>query len=140
MDDKLLNEFIYESKKFISIVKLTDIEISEIQSSITDNFGIDVSRNWCWESISVEHKTIEYGKEDGLKKIKELLNKDVTVLLVVTDEETPPWFGFKGKLFDFIEVLKKLRYFEFFIIDEKCLWIIFDTHHNSFIITSNCEG
>lgn len=135
MDNELVNEFNTESKNFNSIVSLPDLEITKIQKSIKDEFGIDINRNWCWESIGADHKTLEYGKEDGLNKIKELLDEDTTVKLIITDEEVPPWFGYKGKLADLIEVLKKIRYFEFFIVDEKCSWIIFDTHHNTLVFT-----
>ncbi|MGD8595150.1 MAG: hypothetical protein PVF82_20150 [Gammaproteobacteria bacterium] len=135
MDDELLNEFYTESQKYPSITRLSDSEISEIQDSIQEKFKVDIDRTWCWENIGVIHKTIEYGEEDGLEKIIELLNNNITVKIVVTDENVPPWFGFKGKLFDIIEVLHNLKYFEYFIIDEKCSWIIFDTHHNTLIFT-----
>ena len=135
MDSELLDEFnsVLRSKDFDSINELSDSELSDIQVSIKNKFKVDVNRVWCWDSIGVQSKTVEYGEKDGLIEIKNFFGGDINVKIVVTDEETPPWFGFKGKLFDILDVLRNVRYTEFFLINDNCSWIIFDTHHNSLV-------
>jgi len=133
MDKKLLCDFESELKTKPQITKLDDSELDIIQKNINTEFKIDLNRTWCWESLGDDHQVMNYGEEDGLEKIKGLLKKNLDIKIVVTDEDVPPWFGFKGSLVELLDVIRELRYFEFFIIDETFTWIIFDTHHNSLV-------
>lgn len=137
MDHQLLIDFDTEAMSFSSVIRLSDLEIQEIQNLICYRFGIDLDNVWCWENMAHIDTIIEYGNENGLNKIKLLFNTNPVVKLVVTDEDTPPWFGFKGKVFDLLEVVNKLRYFEFFIVNEDCNIIVFDTHQNALVLSRN---
>lgn len=134
IDDELLRgirKFIACKKDFTELNKRDALEAI---NCIAKKFIIDRSKKWWWTDLTQDSVKIEYGESDGLLFIEELVNKDTEVLFFITDDEPEPWPVFQGKLSTVIEIIAEQRFFEYFLTDKDYSWIIFDTHHNSFII------
>ena len=67
--------------------------------------------------------------------LRDLIGNAESVFLVPTDDESPPWPVFTGSIFYVIELLKEIRFFEYFLTDKNGTWVIFDTHHNTLVVT-----
>lgn len=54
-------------------------------------------------------------------------------LLFVTDDEPPPWPCVVAPIPVLVDMLREQRFFEYFIVDPRFQWVIFDTHHNALV-------
>jgi hypothetical protein len=115
--------------------ELSDFEALAIVDDVARRFVDKKESVWWWESLKFDSVTLSYGDSDGLVLLAELLTAESTVRLVITDDEPRPWPVYEGKACKVWQLLRELRYFEYFIASKDCQWVIFDTHHNTFVAT-----
>lgn len=137
MDDELINEIRSVAHDMGCVTELDKKEVQEIYDKINSRFIKEEKKIWWWESLSIPSTSIEYGEHDGLSLIREIIKNNLKVLIFITDDEAPPWPAFEGKLEDILEIIKSQRFFEYFLTSKDCKWLIFDTHHNSLIVTGS---
>ena len=134
IDQELIEDIHRASVGLATFHELNLVDSENIIAKISKKYISDTSKVWWWESLESDSFTIEYGEEDGLKILENLISNDQTVFLFVTDDEPEPWNIFKGDFSEVLNVLKEQRFFEYFIVSEEIEWIVFDTHHNSLVI------
>ncbi|WP_089727412.1 DUF6756 family protein [Candidatus Thiosymbion oneisti] len=117
------------------IFEMHDYEASSTLGLIQDTFIDPLSGQWWWENLRGESVTIQYGDNDGLSVVSDLVGRAGSVFLVPTDDENPPWPIFIGHIEKIIDLLRELRFFEYFITDKNNTWIVFDTHHNTLVVS-----
>lgn len=138
LNDELNNEIRNILASGMQIDELNDDSSKQIINDIAEQYVIDRDFIWWWECLSKENTIIDY--DDGLgwdcfaKFIQPL---EQQVYIVVTDDEPEPWSIYKGSLLAVIDLLNNMWRFEYFIISEDLSWVIFDTHHNSLVITGS---
>lgn len=114
---------------------LADDECSSLISRIADKFKLDTDGLFMWEDVKVADR-LEYADsmewESGLSRYLQDFKKGVFV--VITDENFYPWPVFKCHKYDLIRILENQRYFEYFLFDSLQQKLLFDTHHNEFIL------
>jgi len=109
--------------------------VARIADAVADAFVDDREHLWWWESLRTPAKVGSYGKNDGLAHLQMILGcKSGSLVLVVTDDEGPPWSAVRGALPRLIGMLRDHQYFEYFLVDDSFSWIVFDTHHNALVI------
>jgi len=140
MDIELLSEIHNEMTNIGGIIEISDDKASSITNKIAKNYINDRSLVWWWEGLSVSHFEINYGDEYSWLIIKKIVpNMNQSVYLFVTDDEPEPWPVFNGSLKNIGELISELWRFEYFITDENFEWLIFDTHHNTLVISGVIE-
>jgi hypothetical protein len=112
--------------------------ISAIEA-LANRFEIPRTQVWWWEGREHARK-IQYSEVDGLAVLEGLVVPDSHVLLLVTDDEPPPWPSIEGPLGLLMALVRKQRYFEFFVTDPGTDWVVFDTHHNELVILGKLPG
>lgn len=138
--EKLTNNNLLQSIRKLTSTLLNVKELDE-QSAIklTENVGElfvgNINSTWWWESLAKKYHTIVYGDADGLKVLEKLLLNNQQVFLFVTDDEPKPWCVFEGDIKDILYILSEERFFEYFLVSINLDWVIFDTHHNSLVVT-----
>lgn len=140
MDIELLSEIHNEMTNIGGIIEISDDKASSITNKIAKNYINDRSLVWWWEGLSVSPFEINYGDEYSWLIIKKIVpNMNQSVYLFVTDDEPEPWPVFNGSLKNIGELISELWRFEYFITDENFEWLIFDTHHNTLVISGVIE-
>ncbi len=96
-------------------------------------FELDTERLYLWESKKGEK--FDYSQDSWVSVLKnQLADFEEVLYLVVTDDEFPPWLVYKCKKGDLLKLLPELRFFEYFLFDERMKKVVFDNHHNQFIV------
>lgn len=134
IDQELIEDIRHTFLELTTLHELDPEEVESLAEKIANKFIIDRSKIWWWESLTSNSFVIEYGEEDGLKILENLISNDQPVFLFVTDDEPEPWNVFIGNFGCILDVLKNQRFFEYFIVSEEIEWVVFDTHHNSLFI------
>jgi hypothetical protein len=117
-----------------SLVTATEKEAAHLALRVGAVFTRDGPNSWMWSSLKTPSVASEYGEGDGLESLALLLGNSVeTVYVALTDDSAPPWITISGQLQLVLELLSELPWMEYFICDEICSWIIFDTHHNCLV-------
>ena len=118
------------------VYELENAEALAFVDAVAKSFIADADKTWWWDSIKQKSLTISYGNDDCSELLNKLIkNKRAEVLLIVTDEESRPWPVFRGAFSDVSKIISEQRFFEYFITNRECTWLIFDTHHNSLVLT-----
>ena len=119
--------------------KLDYIQISQEEAQtkfeiLKKNFNFNYHKLHLWDDV-YHHKTIcSYQEKWASKLIQKLTPFDSKIYLVVTDDNYHPWQVFFGKKDEIKTLLEEQTFFEYFIFDAFCDKILFDTHHNAFIL------
>ena len=74
-----------------------------------------------------------YGEADGLSRLAELIGKRTDAVLIVTDDEQPPWPVYSGDVQSIIAMPRQSRFFEYILAAPDRSWIVFDTHANELV-------
>ena len=136
MDEDLRKEIDQLVGSIAGLRILLDHEAAPLLKALKSAFVGDEKSVWWWESLKVPCRSIEYDSEKSLDSLKSLLSeKGDILLLAVTNDDPPPWKVVEGRLDDLLEFVGELRYFEYFVTDASAAWIVFDTHHNQFVIS-----
>ena len=113
---------------------------NDILLRVCKTFLFNLNNLFLWESDN-EHASIIHYSENWDEKYYEITSFITDeAYLVITDSEWSPWPMFKGNVSEFKTLLENLRYCEYFIVDAKFKRVIFDTHHNSFILFENISN
>jgi hypothetical protein len=142
MDDELLKQIRESTQKRANIREL-DAAACAAALRVIENKLIDSTRRstWWWESLRVPHKARAYEEDRAVAEIEQLIgNRSEMVWLVVTDDQRPPWPIFHGPLGEILGVIGDQRFFEYFLVSPTFPnpdWVIFDTHHNEFVVAGN---
>ena len=116
---------------------LPNDEAARLLKTFEDTYVVKADSLWWWECLKTPSKSVNYDPDESLDSLKSLLSdKEGELLLVVTDDDSPPWIVIEGKLDHLMKLVEDLRYFEYFVADRSTRWIVFDTHHNQFVITN----
>lgn len=140
MNDGLIYELKKTSESFSTVAMLNEREAKELILDISNRYVTDINKIWWWESLSTECERIEYGDSDGLKIIREKFTEDPVVLLFVSDDNPQPWPVFRGVLSEILELIGEVHFFEYILADQNLNWLIFDTHHNTLVITGAAKA
>ena len=113
---------------------LSDEGASQIIDRIADIFVEDRDARWWWASLKVPVETLGYGSDDHSLHLRRLLApRNGPYYLVITDDGLAPWPIVLADLDGVITVLQETWFFEYFLCDASCQWVIFDNHHNCLI-------
>lgn len=92
---------------------------------------------YLWESPStLFSKTIVTYSSESWEKEFEAIRQNLVlnkILLVISDDNYPPWPMVEILFIDLFRLLSNCPYFEYFIFDNSYTWVIFDTHDNQLI-------
>lgn len=134
MNKTLLKDIQVEIKKITGCAILPDDEGNKLILSLVDIFSFDISKCWMWDNkhYAEIHDCSGSPWEPVLKGLLTKFNR--WILLVVTDDEFFPWKVLHLKNDDCITLLRELPNFEYFIFDDTMKAVVFETHHNSFIL------
>jgi hypothetical protein len=134
MDRELLQELTVAASAVGGITKLSNKAAIDLTQQLARAYVADPDCRWWWESVSVPVKRIPYGKADGLSVLAELFDTDCDAILIVTDDEEPPWLMYSGKVRDLIAMLRECRFFEYILVARDSSRIVFDTHMNELVV------
>lgn len=135
VDEELLKDLRALSRRNPGLRELNTVESAEVAGDVRLRFVGEDASVWWWESLVSDSVTLPYGDSDGLQWLERLVPNRELVRLVVTDDEARPWRIFEGEAQELWRLLRELRYFEFFVTSTRCDWVIFDTHHNTLVVT-----
>jgi hypothetical protein len=111
---------------------LSKEETSALVNRIGERHRLGLARNWWWDGI-VGANVVSYN-DCGLSTLARLIPAaSAPLYLVITDDESPPWMAVAGLWGDICHLLEENRYFESFVVNDACTWVVFDTHHNQLI-------
>ena len=140
MDFELLNEARSAIAGIDGVMELEKTDASDVITSVAERYMIDRSKVWWWQGMANESTTIEYGDDYSWPLIQHMvLNEEQLVYLVITDDDPEPWPVFKGTFSNIGKLIAELWRFEYFLTDKDFSWVIFDTHHNSLIVSGTLE-
>jgi hypothetical protein len=137
VDEVLLDQFRVSLKRRDGLRELSDLESLVVVDEIARRFVEKEEHVWWWQSLKCDWVTLTYGESDGLVVLGKLLSAERVIRLVVTDDEPRPWIVFEGEARRMLDILRGLRFFEYFIASEDCRWVVFDTHHNALVATGS---
>jgi hypothetical protein len=140
VDEELLDQFRVYLTNRDGLRELNFLEALVVVDDIARRFVDKEESVWWWESLKCDSVTLPYGDSDGLALLGELLFAERMIRLVVTDDEPRPWPVFEGEAQTILELLRELRFFEYFIASEDCRWVVFDTHHNALVAAGSILG
>lgn len=136
MDFELLNEARSAIEGIDGVQELEKIDASNVVTSVAEKYKIDRSKVWWWQGMANESTTIEYGDGYSWPLIQHMVqNEEQSIYLVMTDDDPEPWPVFKGAFCNIGKLIAELWRFEYFLTDKDFSWVIFDTHHNSLIVS-----
>jgi hypothetical protein len=137
VDEVLLDQFRVSLTRRDGLRELSDLESLLVVDEIARRFVEKEEHVWWWQSLKCDWVTLTYGESDGLVVLGKLLSAERVIRLVVTDDEPRPWPVFEGEARRMLDILRGLRFFEYFIASEDCRWAVFDTHHNALVATGS---
>lgn len=136
MDSELRKEIHQALTKNGNISEQKQKVASELADEVAKRFLRDRSMVWWWEALLHTPVVIEYGEGVSWPLVKRIVQNDTQIIyLFVTDDDPEPWQVLKGTLHDIGLFLAELWRVEYFITDENLSWLIFDTHHNSLVVS-----
>lgn len=140
VSEQLCKELKLAANGLASVEILSQEHSNLLSSQISEKYVLDENKIWWWSTLSTQSKTINYGDDDGLKIISRMVLGDPVVVLFVTDDESQPWPAFQGLLSDILTLIGEVRFFEYILTLDDLEWLIFDTHHNSLVVTQLKES
>lgn len=112
-------------------IRVLDTEEAEqLSHLVAERFGFPLDRIWWWEVLPDDAVAVPYEGQQGLDRLLEVLPYQKELLLFVTDDMLPPWPCVSGTSMALVNMLRELRFFEYFVVDSELKWIVFDNHHN----------
>jgi hypothetical protein len=134
MNKTLFKDIQVEIDKIKDCVILPDDEGNKLTLSLVDIFLFDIRQCWMWDNKHYAEK-YDYSDSQWEPVLQGLLNKfNRMIFLVVTDDDFFPWKVLRLKKDDLLNLLGELPSFEYFIFDDAMKAVVFETHHNSFIL------
>ena len=112
---------------------LSEEESTALTKRIADAFVADERAVWWWDALCVPSYQLPYG-HDRQELLNALLYRERRLFLAVTDDDPPPWTWIEGSSQAVLDLLGESPFFEYFLTDPTASWILFDTHHNQFVL------
>lgn len=140
LSDDLVSEL---NESATRVGRITELAGSDASALIEKLANIYVSDRECirwWESLTQPSKTFSYGAGDGLSLLGGLIDLHSDAVLVVTDDEQPPWPVYAGNTQDLVEMLRGCRFFEYILATPDLNQVVFDTHLNSLVVVGGHSG
>lgn len=133
VDSDLVSELDATSLRIGGIAKLpSDVAGAYVQRLAKAYVADPSSLRW-WESLKVHAEHVTYGDTDGLSQLAKLVGSRNDAMLVVTDDEEPPWPVYSGDVQKIITMLRESRFFEYILAAQDISWVVFDTHMNELV-------
>ncbi|WMJ67573.1 hypothetical protein [Stenotrophomonas sp. 24(2023)] len=110
---------------------------SLLLDALAARHGIDSRRTFWWAGAPLMDREIQYdGSEEGLSCLRALL-ADVRgeIYLVASDERASPWPLWALEPSEVIPLLGELPFFEYFLVLDGGATLLFDTHHNTLVVS-----
>jgi hypothetical protein len=140
VDSELISEIREAIKKIGDINEIEDVRAAELADAVAKTYLQDRSRVWWWEGLSNRPTVFEYGDELSWPYVQSIVqNENQKIYLFVTDDDPEPWPVFTGSVVDIGRLLAELWRFEYFLTDQSFSWVIFDTHHNTIMVSGATE-
>ena len=133
MDIELVDELDKASRKVPGTRRIPAEAAAAFLKSLAEIFVADPSSLHWWESLRGRATGVPYGNGDGLVILESLLGDQAEVLLVVTDQEEPPWPVYAGSALQLIAILRECRFCEYMVAAHDMSWVVFDTHMNELV-------
>ncbi|MCK6521691.1 hypothetical protein L6R49_09655 [Myxococcota bacterium] len=118
----------------LGVVELAEADAAGVIRRARATFVTRPRVTWWWTALRPPTVTLPYGGQDGLTLLVRLLPAETRAVLVVTDDEPPPWPTFEGAIGDLVALLRELRPFELWLSAREADWIVFDTHHDALVV------
>lgn len=102
----------------------------------------DSSSLYWWSSL--RNKPVVFGYGDDTAQWRSVLNALVQgfeseeLLVAVTDDSDGAWPVVTMPKHSLVEIISDLPFFEYFVFEQDCRRVVFDTHHNSLV--ESCAG
>jgi hypothetical protein len=138
-DNNLVDELDAASLRIGGIAKLSLNAAALYLQRLAEAYVDDPSNLRWWESLKVRPRHLTYGNADGLSLLANLVGERNDAMLVVTDDEEPPWSVYSGDVQRIIVLLRETRFFEYILAAHDLSWIVFDTHLNE-LVSVGFEG
>lgn len=116
---------------------LTTDRAAALLESLAGRHGIDPRLVYWWTGKASADQTIQYDSSDeGLSCLAELLAEvNGEICLVASDEHALPWPIWTLQARELIPLLGELPFFEYFLVLEGGATLLFDTHHNTLVVS-----
>jgi hypothetical protein len=139
IDTELVEEVEALSWSTAGLSMLSAEETVSLLERVAATFSVDRSRLWWWEGLQGA-RSIECDPVDEVAALERLLPQNEALVLVVTDDESPPWIAVSGAWRSLAEMLRETRQFEFFVVPDQLEWIVFSTHDNQLVVSGDPRG
>ncbi|RTQ86121.1 MULTISPECIES: hypothetical protein [Stenotrophomonas] len=105
--------------------------------SLASRHGIDPCLVYWWAGKESADQTIQYdGSDEGLSCLADLLAEaNGEMCLVASDERALPWPIWNLQVSELIPLLGELPFFEYFVVLDDGATLLFDTHHNTLVVS-----
>lgn len=105
--------------------------------SLAVRHGIDPRFVYWWAGKASADQTIQYdGSDEGLSCLAKLLAEvNGEICLVASDERASPWPIWTLQASELIPLLGELPFFEYFVVLDDGATLLFDTHHNTLVVS-----
>jgi hypothetical protein len=105
--------------------------------SLAARHGIDPRHVFWWVGKASADHAIQYDSSDeGLSCLDELLAEvNGEMYLVASDERALPWPIWTLQASELIPLLGDLPFFEYFVVLDGGATLLFDTHHNTLVVS-----
>jgi hypothetical protein len=133
VDSDLVSELDAMSVQIGGIDKLRPDAASKYVQRLAEAYVADPSSLRWWESLKVRAEHLTYGDADGLSQLGKLVDRRDRAMLVVTDDEHPPWPVYSGDVQKILGMLGGSRFFEYILAAQDVSWVVFDTHMNELV-------
>lgn len=135
----LIEEIDENSERIGGITRLEPSAAAVYIQRIADTYVTDPSRLWWWDVLKVPTNRLSYGDTNGLLMLAKLVRNQRDTILVVTDDNEPPWPVYSGGAESIVKMLQDCRFFEYILAAKDMAWIVFDTHMNELVIAGRIE-
>jgi hypothetical protein len=115
---------------------LSEEESSALTRRIADAFVADERAVRWWDALKVPNYLMPYG-DHRLGMLEDMVYNESRLLLAVTDDNPPPWTWIEGSPRGLLDLLGESPFFEYFLTDPAVSWVIFDTHHDKFVVAGS---
>ncbi|MBH0239684.1 hypothetical protein [Methylobrevis albus] len=115
-----------------------DDELALIEN-VAAKFIDDKDALWWWTSLKSPSQRHPYQHDGWRAIIGKLTIGSPSAILVVTDDEFPPWPAYIGPIPELLELISETRSFEFMLVGDALAWLLCDCHSNEIVFCGDRE-
>lgn len=140
MPTELLDEIRRLLKGNGTIQELDEVRAGNVIDTVANKFIMNRSKVWWWQGLQTKPVVVEYGDNLSWPLVKQIVgNNKQIIYLFVTDDDPEPWPVLSGPLDEIGNLIANLWRTEYFLVDENFTWLLFDTHHNTLVVSGALE-